>query len=342
MNIRRGFASDNNAGVHPEILNAIGAANVGHTFAYGYDAFTERALVQFEKHFGSDISVHFVFNGTGANTLCLKALTKSFHSILCSDVAHIYEDECGAPEHLTGCKLIPVKAPHGKIVVEQLEPYLKVLGSEHRSQPKVISLTQTTEYGTVYSCQEIKDICAFAHKHKMYVHIDGARLANAAAHLNVSLKALTRDLGVDALSFGGTKNGLMFGEAVIFFEKSLGEEFKFIRKNGTQLISKMRFVAAQFEKLLEGDLWLKNAKHANAMAALLAKKLEQLPHVKLTQKVQANGIFATLSAEHLARLSQKWMFHIWDAEKNEVRWMTSFDTTEDDVNQFVSDISQLV
>lgn len=339
MKRARGFASDNNAGVHPALIEAIAKVNDGHALAYGYDDETKRAVTHFKKHFGDDIDVYFVFNGTGANVLALKALTDSYHAIICSDTAHIYEDECGAPEKFTGCKLFPIHVENGKLTVEKLRHVVNLQGSEHKVQPRVVSLTQTTEYGTVYQPHEIRALCDFAHQHGMYVHMDGARIANAAATLGMDFKSFTRDVGVDVLSFGGTKIGLMFGEAVVFFKPELGRQFKFIRKHGMQLPSKMRFIAAQFSALFENELWLHNARHANAMAQRLAKKLEAINGVRITQKVEANGVFAILAPEAIKKLREKYFFHTWDESKNEVRWMTSFDTTESDVDAFVEAVA---
>lgn len=338
----RGFVSDNNAGAHPAMVEAIAHANLGHVPAYGADRYTQSATQKFKEHFGPECDVYFVFNGTGANTLALRTLTQSYNAILCADTAHIYEDECGAPENFTGCKLMPIATTDGKLRVENLLPYLKLLGSEHKVQPKVISITQTTEYGTLYQPDEIRALAHFAHDNNMYLHMDGARISNAAAALNLRFREFTNDVGVDALSFGGTKIGMLFGEAVCFFNSDLGKNFKFMRKHGLQLNSKMRFVAAQFEALLSNDLWLKNARHANAMAKLLANELKSIEGVRITQPVEANGVFAIMKPEHLAALRQTWAFHTWDDTKNEVRWMTSFDTTADDVANFVADIRGVV
>src|SRR5579864_3560861 len=248
--ITRGFASDNNAGIHPEILEAIVRANQGHTRAYGDDDYTRAAVAKFEEHFGSGIEVFFAFNGTGANVLGLQALNRPYHAVLCSDYAHIYCDECGAPEKHTGCKLIPLPHQDGKITVEQVRHAYHGIGDQHHVQARVISITQSTEMGTVYKPQEIQTLAQFAHEHEMFLHVDGARIANAAASLGQTLRQATRDLGVDVLSFGGTKNGIMGGEAVVFFNRKLSTDFLFLRKQGMQLASKMRFIAAQFEALL--------------------------------------------------------------------------------------------
>lgn len=334
------FASDNNAAVHPNILSAINSVNQGHVISYGDDIFTQFAVKKFEEHFGKDVEVYFVFNGTAANVLGLSAMVEPFNSVICSEVAHIDKDECCAPERFIGCKLVTIPTKDGKIRVEQIEEHIDSLGNQHRAQPKVISITQATELGTVYKPEEIKVIADFAHKNQLFLHMDGARLSNAAASLNVKLRQITADVGVDVLSFGGTKNGMMFGEAVIFFNKKLPENFKYIRKQGMQLASKMRFISAQFEALLSNNLWLKNAKHANEMARLLARKIEEVPDTKITQEVEANAVFAIVSPKYVSLLREKYFFYIWNREKSEVRWMASFDTTREDVKKFVNVIEK--
>jgi len=334
------FASDNNAAVHPNILSAINSVNQGHVISYGDDIFTQSAVKKFEEHFGKDVEVYFVFNGTAANVLGLSAMVEPFNSVICSEVAHIDKDECCAPERFIGCKLVTIPTKDGKIRVEQIEEHIDSLGNQHRAQPKVISITQATELGTVYKPEEIKVIADFAHKNQLFLHMDGARLSNAAASLNVKLRQITADVGVDVLSFGGTKNGMMFGEAVIFFKRKLPENFKYIRKQGMQLASKMRFISAQFEALLSNNLWLKNAKHANEMARLLARKIEEVPDTKITQEVEANAVFAIVSPKYVSLLREKYFFYIWNREKSEVRWMASFDTTREDVKKFVNVIEK--
>ena len=334
------FASDNNAGVHPNILIAINSVNQGHVISYGDDIFTQSAVKKFEEHFGKDVDVYFVFNGTAANVLGLSAVIEPFNSVICSEVAHIDEDECCAPERFIGCKLVTIPTKDGKIRVEQIKEHIDSLGNQHRAQPKVISITQATELGTVYNPEEIKVIADFAHKNQLFLHMDGARLSNAAASLNVKLKQITADVGVDVLSFGGTKNGMMFGEAVIFFKGKLAENFKYIRKQGMQLASKMRFISAQFEALLSNNLWLKNAKHANEMARLLARKIEEVPDTKITQEVEANAVFAIVPPKYVSLLREKYFFYIWNRQKSEVRWMASFDTTKEDVKKFVNVIEK--
>ncbi|MFY9682348.1 MAG: low specificity L-threonine aldolase, partial [Candidatus Sulfotelmatobacter sp.] len=330
----RSFASDNNAGVHPEILEAIARANQGHVVAYGDDPYTDSAKKKFEEHFGPDIAVFFTFNGTGANVLGLQALTRSFQSILCSDYAHIYCDECGAPEKHTGCKLIPLPHQDGKITLASVRHAYHGIGDQHHSQPRVISITQCTEMGTVYQPEEIQTLARFAHERDMFLHVDGARMANAAASLGQTLRQATRDLGVDVLSFGGTKNGILGGEAVVFFRPELSRDFLYLRKQSMQLASKMRFIAAQFEALLTNDLWRRSAEHANRMARLLEKEVSRIPGVKVVWKVEANGVFVQIPREAIEKIKQHYFFYMWIEEESIVRWMCSFDTTEEDIRNF--------
>jgi threonine aldolase len=332
---KRSFASDNNAGVHPRVMEAIQAANDGHVIAYGDDPFTARAVEKFHEHLGKDAEVFFVFGGTGANVLGLKAMTQSHHAIICAETAHINVDECGAPEKFTGCKLLPVTTADGKVTIDHIKPLLHEVGFEHHVQPRVISISQATEMGTVYSPREMKVLSAFAHDHDMLLHVDGARIANAAASLKLKLRAITRDVGVDVLSFGGAKNGMMYGEAVVFFNKALAQGFKYTRKQGTHLPSKMRYISAQFEALLTGNLWRENAAHANRMAQLLAGELGKIPQIRITQKVEANGVFAVLPKKYIAKLQKQYFFYVWNEAISEVRFMTSFDTTEEDIADFV-------
>ncbi|WP_159518191.1 threonine aldolase family protein [Sunxiuqinia indica] len=338
----RGFASDNNAGVHPEILEAINTANKGHMKGYGDDPITTDAIQLFKKEFGSDTEVFFVFNGTGANVLGLSTVTNSFNSIICADTAHIQVDECGAPEKFTGCKLLPCPSEKGKITPKEIRKHLHGFDFEHHSQPKVISISQVTELGTVYTVEEIKAISELAHEFGMFLHMDGARIANAATALDLPFKTFTKDAGVDLLSFGGTKNGMLMGEAVLFFNPELTANTKYIRKQSMQLFSKMRFVSAQFLAYFENELWKKNAQHANKMAKLLEQKVLKTGKIKLTQKTEANGVFAILPKEVIPKLQEKYFFYIWDQSTSEVRWMTSFDTTEEDINGFVNLINKLL
>lgn len=338
----RSFASDNNAGVHPKIMEAVAAANDGHVIAYGDDPYTARAVKLFREQLGRDVEVFFVFGGTGANVLGLKAGTESHHAIICAQTAHINVDECGAPEKFTGCKLLPITSADGKITPEQIKPLLHEIGFEHHVQPRVISVAQATEMGTVYTPEELKALSRFAHERDMLLHVDGARIANAAASLNVNLKSITRDAGVDILSFGGAKNGMMYGEAVVFFDKSLAKDFKYTRKQGTHLPSKMRFISAQFEALLANDLWRKNAQHANEMAQRLASELGKIPQITITQKVESNGVFALVPKKYIPLLQKRYFFYVWNEAISEVRFMTSFDTTEADIADFVGLVRKIV
>ncbi|HEX4901107.1 MAG TPA: low specificity L-threonine aldolase [Pyrinomonadaceae bacterium] len=338
----RSFASDNNAGVHPEILEAIIRANEGHVVAYGDDPYTDHAIKVFKKHFGKQVEVFFVFGGTGANVLGLKAATESYHAVVCAETAHINVDECGAPEKFTGCKLLTVPTPDGKVRTEQVKPFLEHIGFEHHVQARVISISQATEMGTVYTASELKALSSFAHQHEMLLHMDGARIANAAVSLSTDFKKITSDVGVDVLSFGGAKNGMMFGEAVVFFDPKLAAGFKYLRKQGTHLPSKMRFISAQFTALLEKDLWRRNAEHSNRMARVLAAELAQIREIKITQKVQSNGVFAILPKRYVPILQKKYFFYVWNEATSEVRFMTSFDTTEDDIRDFVGLVKRTV
>lgn len=336
----RSFASDNNSGVHPAVFEAMQRANDQHVLGYGNDAFTERANAKFKQLLGDDIAVYYVYGGTGANVVGLSTVTRSHEAVICSDGAHIYTDECNAPEKLIGCKLLPVPHTRGKITAAGIRKHLHGFGDPHHPQPRVISISQVTELGTVYSLAEIREIADLAHEYGLLLHMDGARISNAAAALNLDLRACTRDAGVDLMSFGGTKNGLMYGEAVIFFSPALARDAAFVRKQSMQLASKMRFVAAQFEALLTDDLWRKNAQHANAMAARLVEQLREIPEIKFTATVDANGIFAMIPPAITKPLQEQFPFYVWDESTNEVRWMTSFDTTEADVNAFVAAIKQ--
>jgi len=338
----RSFASDNNAGVHPEIIKAIAAANQGHVVGYGDDHYTAAAVRQFKHHFGDDIEVFFVFNGTAANCLGLKALTNSYHAVICSEAAHIYVDECGAPEKFTGCKLIPIPTKDGKLTVPAVRAGYHGIGVEHHVQPRVISITQATEVGTVYKPGEIRQLAQFAHNNGLFIHADGARIANAAAALGLGLRQATRDLGIDVLSFGATKNGAMGAEAVIFFNPVHAADFKFYRKQGMQLSSKMRFMSAQFDALFKDDLWLRNARHANRMAQLLKREVSKIPQLKIIYTVEANGVFVQIPRSAIAKLQKRYFFYVWDEERSIVRWMCSWDTTEADVKQFVEFVSQVV
>lgn len=333
---KRTFASDNYAGVHPAILEALARANDGHAPSYGSDAYTRRATERFSSLFGSDVEVFFVYNGTGANVSALSAVTRPFHAILCSELAHINVDESTAPEHFTGCKILPVSTDDGKIYPRQIEDRIQRIGDQHHAQARVISISQCTEYGTVYTAEEVQAIAATARKHNLLLHMDGSRIANAAVTLSAPFRAFTRDAGVDVLSFGGTKNGLMFGEAVLFFNPALAPEFPFIRKQAMQLHSKMRFIGAQFERLLTDELWAVNARHANLMARQLADRIEKIRGINITRKVEANSIFVTIPPGVASKVQTEYFFYPWNEKINEYRLMCAFDTTLEDIDDFAA------
>lgn len=334
------FASDNYAGVHPRIMAALAEANNGPAQAYGADELTLAARARFKDVLGDQAQAFFVFLGTAANVLALAAMTRPHHAVLCAVSAHINVDECGAPERHLGTKLMVVDTPDGKLTPALLEPFLLHLGNEHHNQPRVVSITQATELGTIYTPGEISALADFAHANGMLLHMDGSRLGNAAAALGCGLKDITSGAGVDALSFGGTKNGLMFGEAVVFFRPELARDFPFIRKQGMQLCSKMRFIAAQFLALLDGELWRENAAQANAMARLLAEELADAPGVRITQSPQTNAVFAALAPQAIEGLQRRFAFYTWDHERSVVRFMTSFATTEAEVRVFAQAVRQ--
>lgn len=336
------FASDNYSGVHPAIMQALHDANNGHAASYGADKYTAEAIERFKKHFGSDIDVYFVYNGTGANVLGLQALTRSFHYVLCAELAHINVDESTAPEKFLGCKLVTVPAPDGKMTPQAIEEKIRRIDDQHHPQAKVISLSQSTEYGTVYSIDELKSIGALARKHNLFFHMDGSRIANASVSLNTDFASFTRDAGVDVLSFGGTKNGMMFGEAVIVFNAETGKYLKFFRKQAMQLHSKMRFIGAQFAAMLTNDLWKANAAHANRMARLLEEELRRSPQIHITQPVDANGVFAVFPRQIIEPLQEQNFFYVWNDATDEVRLMCSFDTTEEEIENFGKRIRALL
>jgi len=339
---RRHFASDNYAGIHPDVLQAIVDANVGHAPSYGHDRWTERAQSVFREQFGPGTRAYLVFNGTAANVLGIQAVTRPFNAVLCAEGAHIQVDECGAPERFSGCKLLLCPTQDGKLRPGDITSRLTGIGDEHRVQPRVVSIAQATELGTVYTPDEIRALAETAHANGLLLHVDGARLANAAAGLGLGLRQITTDVGVDLVSFGGTKNGLMGAEAVLFLGGPDQADFPYVRKQGMQLASKMRFLAAQFVALLGGDLWRRNAEHANRMARLLAERLRDVSDITLTQEVQANGVFARVPAEHIPALQERAFFYVWNPALSEVRWMMSWDTTEDDVEQFAVAAREIV
>jgi threonine aldolase len=337
MTYPKSFGSDNHAGMHPAVLRAITDANPGDTVAYGADVWTEEATAGLREIFGADEAL-LVLNGSGANVLGLSLLLRRHEAVICAESAHINTDECGAPEQLVGTKLLTVPSPDGKITPELIAEKLSGRGDDHRSQPGVVALTQSTELGTCYALAELRKIADFCHASDLRLYLDGARLANAAASLDCSLAELAEC--ADALSFGGTKNGAMGAEALIVMRPSLSADAPYLRKQMLQLTSKLRFVGAQFNALLHDDLWRANATHANAMARHLADGAEAVPGIEIVHPVQANAVFARLQPRQIAALQQDWTFHVWDESSHVVRWMTSFDTTEADVSAFLTAIRE--
>lgn len=338
----RAFASDNYSGVHPEVMAALAEANDGHQVAYGEDVYTERLQEVMSDLFGKEVAVFPVFNGTGANVTALQSLLPRWGAVVCAQTAHINCDEGGAPERVGGMKLLAVPTENGKLTPELIDKEAWGFGDEHRAQPLAVSITQTTELGTCYTPAEVKAICDHAHSKGMKVHMDGARLANAAAYLNVPVREFTSDAGVDILSFGGTKNGIIFGEVIVALNPEAADGLIYLRKLNMQLSSKMRFISAQVLALLTDELWLKSARHSNAMAAKLRAAVDQIPGVVPTQRTQANGIFAVLPEGVADRLRSKFRFYDWDEAAREVRWMCSFDTTEEDIDAFAAAIREEV
>lgn len=342
MSARRGFASDNSSPIHPEVLAAIEAVNTGHTFAYGHDQVTDSLSTTFIHHFGDRVRAYPVWSGTAANVLCLRAACRPWEAAICAGTAHINVDECGAAEAIAGVKLMTAAGPDGKLTPEQVEPLLGRVGDEHAVQPRVISISQCTELGTVYTPRETQELADLAHGRGLILHMDGARLANAAVALDRPLRAITTEVGVDLLSFGGTKNGLLGAEAVVFINPELAGGFEFLRKQSLQLASKMRFLAAQLVALLSDDLWLRNAGQANAMAARLAQAVSVIEGVRITRPVQANAVFAQVSPGALEALQRQFDFYVWDEAIGEVRWMCSWDTTEEDVDDLARAVATAV
>ena len=342
----RGFASDNYSGIHPEIFAAMAAANGAHQIAYGEDVYTARLQQVFTDHFGAGVEAFPVFNGTGANVTGLQSMLPRWGAVICAATAHIHNDEGGAPESVGGFKLLPIVTPDGKLTPALIDQEAWGWGDEHRAQPLAVSITQSTELGTVYTIEEVRAIADHAHSHGMTLHMDGARISNAAASLGVPLRAFTRDAGVDVLSFGGTKNGMMLGECIVVLNPAASVGLKYLRKSNMQLSSKMRFISAQLIALLEGDLWLRNAGHANAMAqrlrsAILDRQADgALGEISFTQPTQANAVFAVLPADAAARVREAFRFYDWNPVTGEVRWMCGFDTTEDDIDAFVAALTQ--
>lgn len=332
---KRGFASDNNSGAHPDILKAIEEANKGHVTGYGSDIYTEKAIQLLREQLGESAGIWFVFTGTAANVLGLSGVTRSWNSAIVASTAHIEEDECGAPEKLIGCKILSCETGNGKITVDMIAGHMHGIDFEHHSQPKVVSITQSTEMGTVYTVPEIREIAGYVHSKGMLLHLDGARIANAAVSLGLPVRAITTDAGVDILSYGGTKNGMMYGEAVCFLKPGLVQDFKYIRKQSMQLASKMRFISAQYIAYLSNDLWKRCAAHANDMAQLLAERLKKIEDIGISQEVQANGVFAIIPRDVAERVRKQTFFYPWNEEINEYRLMCSWDTTEEDIDNLV-------
>lgn len=335
------FASDNASGVHPAVLAALAAANEGHALAYGADPWTDRATAAFRDLLG-DVEVLFVWGGTGGNVVGLQTLLGPQHAVICPESAHINVDECGAPERFTGCKLVDLPVDDGKLRPEQVVEQLHAVGDQHHVQPRVVSVTQSTELGTVYSADEMAALAEVAHAHGMYLHVDGARIANAAAALGGDVRSVTADAGVDVLTFGGTKNGAMYGEAVVWFDPELARSARFLRKQAGQLPSKTRYVAAQFEALLTDGLWLANAGNANRMAGRLVDRIRDVPGIDLLREPEVNGVFAHVPKDAIAPLQATSPFYVWDEATGAVRWMCSWDTTEADVDAFVAGVRSVL
>ena len=340
--MKRGFGSDNHSGISPEVLQAIAGANDQHALAYGDDEWTLRLEHLFRQHFGDQARVYLVFNGTGANVINIDAMCRSHEAVVCAETAHINVDECGAPQRVVGCRLLTVDTPDGKLTPQLVATRLHGFGFEHHSQPRAISITQSTELGTLYTLDEIRALADQAHSHNMYLHMDGARLANAAVALGCSFKEMTTDCGVDCLSFGGTKNGLLMGESVVLLNPALDVDIKYRRKQMTQLCSKMRFMAAQFEVYFNAGLWQRNAAHSNRMAKLLRDELQDVPGVRIMYPVQVNSVFAQLPKDAWHALQQEYFFYDWDEDNDVVRWMCSFDTTEEDIHNFVATLKRIM
>jgi threonine aldolase len=334
----RGFGSDNHAGILPEALAAIAAANDGHAPSYGHDALTERLAARFREELGEGAHAFPVFNGSGANVLCMRALLQPWQAVICAETAHLNVDETGAPE-AWGIKLLTVPTPDGKLTPELVSTRVVRIGDEHAVQPRIVSISQSTEMGTLYSLDEVRALADHAHAHGLLLHMDGARITNAAAALDVSLREASTDARVDVLSFGGTKAGLLAGEAVVVLSDDAAQAMPYLRKQTLQLASKMRFISAQLEALLEDELWRRATGHANAMAKRLADAVRDVPGVQLTQEPQANAVFAILPPGVADLLRERWFFYDWDELRGEVRWMCSWDTTEADVDAFAADVA---
>ena len=348
--MKHSFGSDNHSGVHPIIMDAIVKENLNFKTAYGEDPYTKEVLAKLENTLGGNCTAIFVINGTGANVVAMSSFLNSYNSILAPETAHINVDECGAPEKFSSCKIVSLPAPEGKVSAESVRRALINFGDQHHAQPRILSISQPTELGTLYTPEEIKELAELMHSHNCYLHIDGSRISNAAAALNMPIKSFTTDCGVDVLSFGGTKNGLLMGEAVVIFNTNkegnnntdnnpnntqFADIVKYIRKQATQLYSKNRFIAAQFEAYLNDDLYLKMAAHSNEMAKYLEQRLKEIPTITVSKKVESNAVFAILPKWLTEKLQEKYYFYTWNEHTGEVRWMCSFNTRKEDIDEFI-------
>ncbi len=358
--MKHSFGSDNHSGVHPVIMDAILKENQNFATAYGDDPYTKKVLNQLEELLGGNCTAHFVFNGTGANIVALQGFLKSYDSVLAPATAHINVDECGAVEKISASRIVPLNAPDGKVSPKEIIPALTNFGAQHHAQPKILSISQPTELGTLYTPEEIKELADLMHSHGCYLHVDGSRISNAAESLGMPIKSFIADCGVDVLSFGGTKNGLLMGEAVVVFHrpentlpdrygnpmnmlnKEVAQTLKFYRKQTTQLYSKSRFIAAQFEAYLTDDLYLKLAGASNSMARYLAESLSGIEEVKISKSVESNAVFAIVPVWLSEELNKKHYFYVWDEQTNEVRWMCSFNTRKEDIEMFVKDLKDII
>jgi threonine aldolase len=338
----RGFASDNSATVHPEVLAAIARINVGHAFGYGHDEYTQGVEARLAAEFGDDARAYFVLNGSAANVLSMRTACRPWEAVIIAESGHMNVDECGAPEAIAGVKLLTVPGEDGKLTPELVASRITRIGDEHAVQPRVVSITQCTELGALYTLEEMRALATAAHDAGLLLHVDGSRLSNAAAALGVPFRAITTDVGADIVSFGGTKNGLLGAEAVVVLAPELTSGFEYLRKQTLQLASKMRFLAAQFDALLTDELWRRSASNANAMAARLADALASVPEVAITRPVQTNVVFARLDPAATAALQERYAFYVWDEFTHEVRWMCSWDTTPEDVDGFVASLREIV
>lgn len=338
----RSFASDNNSGVHPLVMEALVNANIDHAFGYGDDPWTKEATHKIKLLFSEDCEPLLVFNGTGSNVMAIQMMVHSFQIVYCTRKAHIVVDECGAPAKAVGCSIVPIDTPDGKLTPLLVSQYIAGVGDQHHSQPGALYISQCTELGTVYTPEELKELVDFAHRNGMLVHMDGARLHNAAAALNLSMKEISQDCGVDTLTLGGTKNGMMMGECVVVFNESLKKNAIYYRKQAAQLASKMRYISAQFTAVLTDDLWLKMARNANEMARKLHNELINIPQILFTQKTESNQLFLTMPRKLIEKLQEHYTFFVWDEQRDEVRFVTSWDTTEEDVEKLISCVKRLL